>query len=75
MKTRAWFETNLFGVFNLTRAAFRAMGAAHNHRIFNILSLGGMRGRRTATLYCASKFVLEEFSESLAKKVSPFGYL
>lgn len=70
---RAQFETNLFGVFNVTWAALPAMRAARNGRIFNISALGGVLGGQMATLYCASKFALEGFSESLAKEVSPFG--
>ena len=67
------FATNLFGVFNVTWAALPAMRAARKGRIFNISSLGGLVGVQFGSLYCASKFALEGFSESLAKEISPFG--
>jgi NAD(P)-dependent dehydrogenase (short-subunit alcohol dehydrogenase family) len=67
------FATNLFGVFNVTWAALPAMRAARKGRIFNISSLGGLLGVQFGSLYCASKFALEGFSECLAKEISPFG--
>jgi NAD(P)-dependent dehydrogenase (short-subunit alcohol dehydrogenase family) len=72
---QAQFATNLFGVFNVTRAALPIMRSARKGRIFNISSLAGILGTELASLYCASKFALEGFSESLAKEVTPFGVL
>jgi len=70
---RAQFATNLFGVLNVTRAALPAMRSARKGRIFNVSSLGGLLGTQFGSLYCATKFALEGFSESLAKEVAPFG--
>ncbi|HWS67767.1 MAG TPA: oxidoreductase [Steroidobacteraceae bacterium] len=70
---QAQFATNLFGVFNVTWAVLPIMRSARNGRIFNISSLGGVLGAELASLYCASKFALEGFSESLSKEVAPFG--
>src|SRR5262249_49877910 len=70
---RAQFETNFFGVLNVTRAALPGMRAARKGRIFNTSSLGGLLGGEMASIYCASKFALEGFSESLAREVSQFG--
>src|SRR6516165_9163990 len=72
-EARAQFETNLFGVFNVTWAALPSMRAAGKGRIFNVSSPGGLIGGQMASLYCATKFALEGFSESLAKEVAPFG--
>jgi NAD(P)-dependent dehydrogenase (short-subunit alcohol dehydrogenase family) len=69
------FGTNLFGVFSVTRAVLPVMRAARKGRIFNVSSLAGMRGAAFGSLYCASKFALEGFSESLAQEVAPFGIL
>ena len=66
-------ETNLFGVFKVTWAVLPVMRAAQSGAIFNISSLGGFAGGELSSLYCASKFGLEGFSECLAKEVSPFG--
>jgi NAD(P)-dependent dehydrogenase (short-subunit alcohol dehydrogenase family) len=70
---RAQMDTNLFGVFNVTWAVLPVMRAARAGKIFNISSLGGFMGGELSSLYCASKFALEGFSDSLAKEISPFG--
>jgi NAD(P)-dependent dehydrogenase (short-subunit alcohol dehydrogenase family) len=70
---RAQFATNVFGVFNVTRAVLPVMRKARQGRIFNLSSLAGIRGIDTCALYCASKFALEGFSEALALEVAPFG--
>ena len=69
----AQFATNLFGVFNVTWAALPHMRRARSGRIFNISSLAGILGAELGSLYCASKFALAGFSESLAKEIAPFG--
>ncbi|SOE95530.1 NADP-dependent 3-hydroxy acid dehydrogenase YdfG [Burkholderia sp. D7] len=71
--SQAQFATNLFGVFNVTWAALPVMRSARRGRIFNISSLAGILGFEVCSLYCASKFALEGFSESLAKEIAPFG--
>jgi NAD(P)-dependent dehydrogenase (short-subunit alcohol dehydrogenase family) len=70
---RAQFETNVFGVFNVTRAALPSMRAARKGRIFNLSSIAGLRGAEFGSLYSASKFALEGFSESLSSELAPFG--
>jgi NAD(P)-dependent dehydrogenase (short-subunit alcohol dehydrogenase family) len=70
---RAQFDTNVFGMFNVTQAVLPGMRAARRGRIFNLSSLGGLLGAELASLYCASKFAVEGFSESLAKEVARFG--
>lgn len=70
---QAQFATNLFGVFNVTSAVLPVMRSARQGRIFNLSSLAGIQGAGFASLYCASKFALEGFSESLAQELAPFG--
>lgn len=70
---QAQFATNLFGTFNVTWAALPVMRSARHGRIFNLSSLAGIVGAELGSLYCASKFALEGFSESLAKEIAPFG--
>lgn len=70
---REQFATNLFGVFNVTWAVLPGMRAAKQGLIFNISSIAGFYGAELGSLYSASKFALEGFSESLAKEVERFG--
>jgi NAD(P)-dependent dehydrogenase (short-subunit alcohol dehydrogenase family) len=67
------FATNVFGVFNVTRAVLPIMRRQRAGRIFNITSIGGLRGGPGGSLYSATKFAVEGFSESLALEVAEFG--
>jgi NAD(P)-dependent dehydrogenase (short-subunit alcohol dehydrogenase family) len=69
----AQYATNVFGLFNVTRAALPAMRAARRGRVFNLSSTAGLRGIAAGSLYCSSKFAVEGFSESLAQELAPFG--
>ena len=70
---QAQYDTNVFGLMHVTRAVLPAMRAQRSGRIFNISSVGGIVGGESGTLYCASKFAVEGFSESLAGEVRRFG--
>lgn len=70
---QAQYDTNVFGTMSVTRAVLPAMRAQRAGRIFNISSIGGIAGGESGTLYCASKFAVEGFSESLAAEVARFG--
>ncbi|HYC97671.1 oxidoreductase [Brevundimonas sp.] len=70
---QAQFDTNLFGLMQVTRAVLPSMRARRAGRIFNISSVGGLVGGESGTLYCTSKFAVEGFSESLAAEVARFG--
>jgi NAD(P)-dependent dehydrogenase (short-subunit alcohol dehydrogenase family) len=67
------FATNVFGVFNVTRAVLPVMRRQRSGHIFNISSIGGIRGGQGGSLYSASKFAVSGFSESLAQEVAGFG--
>ena len=69
----AQFATNVFGLLNVTRAALPVMRAARGGRIFNLSSVAGMRGSEMGSLYCATKWAVEGFSEALALELAPFG--
>jgi NAD(P)-dependent dehydrogenase (short-subunit alcohol dehydrogenase family) len=69
----AQFATNLNGVLNVTWAVLPVMRRARQGKIFNLSSLGGIIGAQLYSLYCASKFAIEGFSEALAKEIAPFG--
>lgn len=70
---KAQFDVNVFGLFDVTRAVLPVMRQQRSGHIFNISSVGGIGGVEFAALYCASKFAVEGFSESLAQEVAQFG--
>ena len=67
------FDTNVFGLMNVTRAALPCMRAQRSGLIFNLSSIGGALGFDGASIYCATKFAVEGFSESLSLEVQRFG--
>ncbi len=67
------FNTNVFGLINITRAFLphlRQRGAGH---IVNLSSVGGLIGSPGWGYYNATKFAVEGFSEALAAEVEPLG--
>lgn len=67
------FETNVFGVFRVTRAVLPHMRARRAGRIINISSMVGLVGVDGGTVYAASKFAITGWSESLGKELARFG--
>ncbi|MBF9224311.1 SDR family oxidoreductase [Hymenobacter ruricola] len=67
------FATNMFGVFAVTRAALPILRAQQSGVIINITSVGGRTGFPMNSLYHATKFGLDGFSESLWYELAPFG--
>ncbi|MEJ7665717.1 MAG: SDR family NAD(P)-dependent oxidoreductase [Hymenobacter sp.] len=59
------FATNLFGVFTVTQAVLPALRAQKSGAIINVTSVGGRTGFPMNSLYHATKFGLDGFSESL----------
>lgn len=67
------FHVNVFGLMHVTRAVLPQMRKQRSGCIFNLSSIGGAIGFDGASIYCASKFAVEGFSESLAQEVARFG--
>lgn len=67
------FQTNVFGTMHVTRAVLPLMRKQRRGHILNLASVGGFMGFDGASIYCAAKFAVEGFSESLALEVAPFG--
>jgi NAD(P)-dependent dehydrogenase (short-subunit alcohol dehydrogenase family) len=67
------FATNVFGLFNMTRAVLPLLRKRRSGHIFNISSIAGLRGGPGASIYAASKFAVEGFTESLSSELAPFG--
>jgi NAD(P)-dependent dehydrogenase (short-subunit alcohol dehydrogenase family) len=67
----AVLDVNLTGVIRCTRAVLPAMRDARAGRIVTISSVGGLVGQPFNEVYCAAKFGVEGFIESLATYVGP----
>ncbi|RAJ93599.1 oxidoreductase [Aliidiomarina maris] len=72
-KIESQFNTNVFGLMAVTRAVLPYMREQRAGQIFNISSIAGTAGYDGASVYCATKFAVEGFSESLALEVKQFG--
>jgi NAD(P)-dependent dehydrogenase (short-subunit alcohol dehydrogenase family) len=70
---RALFETNVFGLANVTKAVLPGMRARRRGHIVNISSMGGLTGSAGTGYYNATKFAVEGLSEALAKETEPLG--
>jgi NAD(P)-dependent dehydrogenase (short-subunit alcohol dehydrogenase family) len=70
---RRQFETNVFGLFSLTRQVLPGMRARRSGHIVNVSSVGGLVAFPATGYYHASKFAVEGFSESLSMEVAPLG--
>ena len=70
---RRVMETNFFGVLELTRALLPVFRAKRDGRIVLVSSEAAFMGQPANSIYCASKWALEGWAESLAYDVEPFG--
>ncbi|WP_173917129.1 SDR family oxidoreductase [Halobacillus sp. Marseille-Q1614] len=61
------FDTNVKGTILMTQRAASLLKQA-NGRVLNIISTAGLRGKNNETIYCASKFAVRGFTESLHKE-------
>lgn len=76
MKDDEWtdvMETNLTGVFRITKACLRGMLKARWGRIISLSSVVGATGNPGQANYAASKAGLIAFSKSLAKEIASRG--
>ena len=70
---RRVMETNFFGVLELTRALLPTFSAHRSGRIVIVSSEAAFMGQPTNAIYCASKWALEGWAESIAFELEPFG--
>jgi len=66
------FRTNVFGLMHVTRAVLPLMRKQRSGHVMNLASIGGFTGFEASSIYCAAKFAVEGFSESLALEVARF---
>jgi NAD(P)-dependent dehydrogenase (short-subunit alcohol dehydrogenase family) len=72
-EVRAMFETNFFGLVDMTKAVLPGMRKRKSGHILNISSIGGLTAFPGTGYYCATKFAVEGMSEALVKEVQPLG--
>lgn len=70
---RRQFDTNVFGVFDVTRAVLPHMRARRSGHVITISSISGIVGGAGSTIYGATKFAVTGWSEGLVGEVEPFG--
>ncbi len=70
---RSQMEVNFFSGVELTLALLPSMREQKRGHIVNFSSVGGVVSMGGVSLYCASKFALEGFSEGLRDEVKPLG--
>jgi 3-oxoacyl-[acyl-carrier protein] reductase len=67
---RVVLETNVSGVFNVTRAVVPHMIVRRSGKIINIGSVSGTKGGRGQTNYAASKGAIDAFTRALAVELA-----
>jgi short-subunit dehydrogenase len=70
---RDQFETNFFGVLNITKKIIPIMRLQKSGTIINISSGAGQVGLPGISAYVSTKFAIEGFSESLMYELHPYG--
>jgi NAD(P)-dependent dehydrogenase (short-subunit alcohol dehydrogenase family) len=70
---RRVMETNFFGVLELTRVLLPTFRNQRSGRIVVVSSESAFAGQPANSIYCASKWAIEGWAESLAFEVSPYG--
>jgi NAD(P)-dependent dehydrogenase (short-subunit alcohol dehydrogenase family) len=70
---RDMFETNVFGLVDMTKAVLPVMRKQHSGLIVNVSSIGGLSSFAATGYYHGTKYAVEGISESLALEVKPLG--
>ncbi len=72
-RVRAQFETNVFGLLAMCRAALPAMRAQRWGKVVNISSMGGEFVFPGGGLYHATKYAIEALSDAMRFELAGFG--
>lgn len=72
-ETQAQFDTNVFGLLNVTRAFLPYLRSQGSAVIANFSSIGAWRGAPGVGLYTSSKWAVTGFSETMTGELSDFG--
>ena len=64
-------DVNFMGVVRCTKAVLPHMRTQRAGHVINISSVGGLVGQPFNEIYCAAKFAVEGYTESLASYITP----
>ena len=70
---RTLFETNVFGLVDITNRVVPLMKSQQRGDIVNIASTSGMKGHKTGTAYSASKWAVRGISQCWQAELRPHG--
>jgi len=70
---RGVYETNVFGLMNVTRAFLPRMRDRRAGRIINVSSMGGRMTLPYFGVYSSTKYAVESLSDALRYELRPFG--
>ncbi|ODP32921.1 oxidoreductase [Pandoraea sp. ISTKB] len=70
---RRMYDTNVFGLLNVTRAVLPVMRANRAGHVINISSIGGYRAAAGFGVYSSTKFAVEGITEALHAELKPLG--
>ncbi|MCI2424394.1 oxidoreductase, partial [Saccharopolyspora sp. K220] len=72
-EVRSVFDTNVFGLLDVTRAVLPIMRRQRSGRIFNLSSVGGIAVGQGWGVYGGTKYAVEGISEALRQELAPLG--
>jgi NAD(P)-dependent dehydrogenase (short-subunit alcohol dehydrogenase family) len=72
-EVRRLYDTNVFGLLNVTRAVLPQMRERRSGHVINISSLGGVQSAAGFGVYCSTKFAVEGLTEALHAELAPLG--
>jgi NAD(P)-dependent dehydrogenase (short-subunit alcohol dehydrogenase family) len=72
-EAKAIYETNVFGLLNVTRAVLPVMRKQGSGHIINMSSLGGYQASPGWGVYGSTKFAVEGITEALYAELKPLG--
>lgn len=70
---RRMYDTNVFGLLNVTRAVLPTLRANRSGHVINISSIGGYRAAAGFGVYSSTKFAVEGITEALHAELRPLG--
>jgi len=70
---RRMYDTNVFGLLNITRAVLPTLRSQRTGHVINMSSIGGYRAAAGFGAYSSTKFAVEGLTEALRGELAPLG--